>query len=112
MKISIVGSGRVGMVVAACFARLGNEVTVVDIDDEIVEAVNRGVSPIHEPGLDEIMCKANIKATSDYSEIIDSGVIFICVNTPSGEDGSISIEYIKAATEQIASILKKKQDYF
>ena len=111
MKISIVGSGRVGMVVAACFARLGNEVTVVDIDDEIVESVNRGVSPIHEPGLDEILGEANIKATSDYSKIIDSGVIFICVNTPSREDGSISIDYIKAATEQIASVLKKKQDY-
>lgn len=111
MRISVIGSGRVGMVVAACLAKSGNKVTVVDIDEEKVNMVNNKVSPAYEPGVDEILSQVNIKAASDYSKIEDSDIIFVCVNTPSNEDGSISLEYITEATKQIAVVLRKKKDY-
>ena len=111
MRISVIGSGRVGAVVAACFAKLGDKVTVIDTNDEITGAINRGVSSIYEPGLDELFTKASIEATSDYYGIMDSEVIFICVNTPSRGNGSISVEYIMEATKEIASVLKEKEDY-
>ena len=111
MRISVIGSGRVGTVVAACLAKLGNKVTVVDIDKEKIKTINSKVSPVYEPGLDEILSQVNIKATSDYSKIEDSDIIFICVNTPSKEDGSISLEYITEAAKQIAVVLRKKKDY-
>ncbi len=111
MRISVIGCGHVGLVVAACLAKLENKVTVVDVDEEKVKWVNTKASPICEPGLKEILSQVNIEATSDYWQIKDSEIIFICVPTPSKEDGSISLEHIIIATEQIASILKEKKGY-
>ena len=91
MRISVIGCGHVGLVVAACLAKLGNKVTVVDIDEEKVKRVNTKASPIYELGLEEILSQVNIEATSDYPSIRPSEIIFICVPTPSKEDGSISL---------------------
>jgi len=110
-RISIIGAGRVGLVVAACFAKMGNKITVVDIDESKIAEINSRVSPIAEPGLDEILNQFEIEATSDYEKVIDSEAIFICVNTPAKKDGSISLENIVAATEQIGNVLKWGESY-
>jgi UDPglucose 6-dehydrogenase len=110
-RISIIGAGRVGLVVAACFAKMGNKITVVDIDESKIAEINNKVSPIAEPGLGEILNGFEIEATSDYQKVIDSEAIFICVNTPPREDGSIALENIVTATEQIGKVLKRKQSY-
>ena len=91
MKISIVGAGYVGLVAAACLARLGNKITLVDIDKEKLKQVSQGVSPIHEPELAEILSQVDIETTSDYQRLVDSEVIFICVGTPSNDNGSMSL---------------------
>jgi len=96
-RISIIGAGRVGLVVAACFAKMGNKITVVDIDEGRIAEINSRVSPVAEPGLDEILNQFGIEATSDYGKVIDSEAIFVCVNTPAKKDGSISLENIVAA---------------
>lgn len=111
MKIAVIGSGHVGLVVAACLANLGNRVTVIDIDEYRVKEVNRRASPFVEEGLSEILRKVDIEATTDYQGIADSDATFICVGTPAKEDGSISLEYVVGAAKQIASVLKEKEGY-
>lgn len=111
MRISVIGSGYVGIVTGACLAKLGNKVTLIDVDREKVEAVNNGISPIYEEGLDEILREVNLEASSDYQRIIDSELILICVGTVSNEDGSISLDQLEAATEQIAEVIKRKSEY-
>jgi len=112
MKVSVIGAGYVGLVVATCIAKLDNEVIVVDIDEKKIEAINGKVSPICESGINEILSQINIKATSNYQQIANSEIVFICVNTPSKEDGSISLEHIVEAATQIAPALKEKRDYY
>lgn len=112
VRISVIGCGRVGLVVAAGFAKLGNKVTAVDISEEIVRKVNCKVSPIYEEDLDDILHKFHFQAVSTYQSIADSEIIFICVNTPSQEDGSISLRYLTEATKEVASVLKDKGDYY
>lgn len=112
MKVSVIGAGYVGLVVAVCLAKMGNEVIAVDTDKKQIEAINSRVSPIYEPGVNEILSQVNIRATSNYQEIAGSEIIFICVNTPSKEDGSISLESITKATTLITSALKEKKDYY
>jgi UDPglucose 6-dehydrogenase len=111
MRISIIGAGYVGLVAAACLAKLGHGIMLVDIDEVKLEQIASGISPIHEPGLDEILNQINIETTTDYQKIAGAEVIFICVGTPSDEDGSMSLEYIAKAAKQVAEVLKKKMDY-
>lgn len=111
MIISIVGAGYVGLVAAACLARLGNKITLVDIDKERLKQVSQGVSPIHEPELAEILSQVDIETTSDYQRLVDSEVIFICVGTPSNDNGSMSLEHIVEASRQISEVLEVKRDY-
>jgi UDPglucose 6-dehydrogenase len=111
MNISIIGTGYVGLVTGACFAKLGHKVTCVDIDSDKVQKINNGVLPIFEEGLDRILIsyKDNITATTDYKNaIMNTDVTFICVGTPSKKNGSIDVSYLKEATKQIAAILKDK----
>ena len=112
MRISIVGSGYVGIVAGACFARLGNDVTLIDIDSGTVDAINNKQLPIHEEGLGEILNQVHVEATSDYRQIVDTDIIFLCVGTPVDEDGSMSLEHIKRATEQIATAIEGKKGYY
>ncbi len=112
MNISIIGAGYVGLVTAACLAKLGNEVILIDIDEEKLEAIhNSRISPIYEEGLDELLRQVHIGVSTDYRKILHSDIIFICVGTPSDKSGSIFLEHITEATKQIAEILKTREDY-
>ena len=107
LKISVFGTGYVGLVTGACFADMGHDVTCVDIDASKVELLKSGKSPIYEPGLDE-MLSANIHAgrlhfTTQAKEATESAkIIFIAVGTPPHEDGSADLQYVLRVAEDIA----------
>jgi UDPglucose 6-dehydrogenase len=114
MRISIVGSGYVGLVTGIGFAELGNEVIFVDIDKTKIESINSLKPPIYEAGLEELMEKNSGKfyATDDYLEAIaNSEITFICVGTPSRDDGSIDLRYIESASKEIGKALANKDDF-
>ncbi|EEB73930.1 UDP-glucose/GDP-mannose dehydrogenase family protein [Thermococcus sp. AM4] len=114
MRISIIGSGYVGLVTGIGFVKLGNEVIFVDIDERKIEMINNAQPPIYEEGLEELMreFKGKYRATKDYRDaILNSEVTFIAVGTPSREDGSIDLTYVKQAAEEIGKILKEKDNY-
>jgi len=114
MNISIIGTGYVGLVSGACFAKLGNNVICVDIDENKIEKINKGISPIYEEGLDEILSrnKDKIKATADYKFAIEnSDITFICVGTPSKSDLSLDLSYIKKAAEEVGKQVQKKHGW-
>ncbi len=115
MKVSIIGSGYVGTVSAACFAELGHEVICIDIDEEKVKQINAGIPPIYEEGLEELMQKHaehHLIATSDYDyAVTNSDVSFICVGTPSGDDGSIDLSIVRAASASLGRAIAKKDGY-
>ncbi|HRN51644.1 MAG TPA: UDP-glucose/GDP-mannose dehydrogenase family protein [Anaerolineales bacterium] len=106
-KISVIGVGYVGLVTAACFSDLGNQVIALDVNEERVAGLKRGEMPIYEPGLEELV-KRNVAAgrlsfTTAYKEALkDSEFVFICVGTPSGEDGEADLKYVAAAARSIA----------
>ncbi|OYT28547.1 UDP-glucose 6-dehydrogenase [Thermoplasmatales archaeon ex4572_165] len=114
MNISIVGTGYVGLVSGACFAKLGHKVICVDIDEEKVEKINNGISPIFEKDLEEILQKysKNINATTSYKNAIqNSEITFICVGTPSKENGDIDLKYVDQAIKEIGLELKNKNNF-
>ncbi|NHN62888.1 UDP-glucose/GDP-mannose dehydrogenase family protein [Haloarcula sp. JP-Z28] len=108
MNVSIVGSGYVGTTVAACLADLGHEVVTIDIDEDIVDAINNGESPIHEPGLDELVAEhggGRLRASTDYEEILDTELTMLALPTPSNDDGSIDLQFMEAGAESIGEAL-------
>lgn len=108
MNIAVVGSGYVGTTIAACFADLGHDVTAVDIDKGIVERLNQGMAPIHEPGLNDLIAEhagGRLRATTDYEVIRDCDVIFLALPTPSNEDGSIDASIIEAGARSVGEAL-------
>ena len=114
MNLSVIGTGYVGLVTGACFAKLGHHVTCVDIDLEKIRKINNGVSPLYEEGLDSLLLtyKDKIAATADYSSALQkSDITFLCVGTPSLKNGSIDLTFIKESTKQIAAVLKNKNRY-
>ena len=114
MDISIIGTGYVGLVTGACFAKLGHNVICVDIDKKKIDAINNGTSLIYEEGLDEILSTYHdrINATSDYSRALNNTTItFICVGTPSHQDGTMDISYVLQAAEEIGRQLKNKKTW-
>ncbi|WP_135806406.1 UDP-glucose 6-dehydrogenase AglM [Halorussus marinus] len=111
MKISIVGSGYVGTTVAACFADLGHDVTNVDIDETVVDAINDGAAPIHEPGLDELIADHGgdrLRATTDYGAVRDTDVTFLALPTPARDDGSIDLGIIEQGARSLGEALAEK----
>ena len=106
MKVTIFGSGYVGLVTGACFAEAGNHVVCVDIDVGKVERLQRGEIPIHEPGLDEIVRrnqeKGRLKFTTSAEDGIAHGLFqFIAVGTPPDEDGSADLSHVLSVAETI-----------
>ncbi|MBE8539378.1 nucleotide sugar dehydrogenase [Geoglobus acetivorans] len=110
MNISVIGSGYVGMVTGIGFAELGNEVIFVDIDEKKVDTINSGKAPIFEKELDELIQRNRnkYKATKEYNIIADTDITFICVGTPSREDGSIDLTFVKSAAAEIGKVLASK----
>jgi len=111
MEIAIVGSGYVGLVTGACFAEVGHHVICVDNDDRKVKALQSGIIPIYEPGLDDLVHRnvaaRRIRFTNSIEEGVDnSQVIFIAVPTPPQSDGSVDLTYIERVAREIASVLK------
>ena len=107
MKISVIGTGYVGLVNGACLSDLGNDVTCIDINKEKIDNLNNGIIPIYEPGLEEII-QRNIKSnrihfSTDYSSIKSSNVTYITVGTPPKEDGSADLKYVLSAAECFAN---------
>jgi UDPglucose 6-dehydrogenase len=107
-NIAVIGTNYVGLVTAACFAELGNQVIGIDIDPAKVERLGRGQLPIYEPGLEEIVVQ-NLKAgrlrfTLDYVEGLASAQFaFVCVGTPSGIEGEADMSQVKAAAQSLGS---------
>ena len=112
MRVTVFGTGYVGLVTGTCLAEVGNQVACVDIDKAKVDGLNRGVIPIYEPGLEE-MVHANhaggrITFTTDAAEPIAHGeVIFIAVGTPPDEDGSADLQYVLAVARTIGKHLSR-----
>jgi UDPglucose 6-dehydrogenase len=111
-KIAVAGTGYVGLVAGVCFAEVGHQVTCVDIDENKVNMMKQGISPIYEVGLEELMQKnyasGRIDYTIDYkSAYKDVDVIFIGVGTPERSDGSIDLSYIETVSRQIAESIEK-----
>ena len=113
MKLTIVGSGYVGLVSGACFAEMGNKVTCVDIDPVKIEKLNQGIIPIFEPGLEAMVLKnvqhKNLIFTTALSEgLQNSEIVFIAVGTPMGEDGSADLQYVLAVAKLIGQSMQKR----
>lgn len=112
MKITVAGTGYVGLVTGVCLAEVGHDVTCVDVDENKVKLMKSGVSPIYEEGLEELMQKnyaaGRIHYTTDYQNAYrDSEAIFIGVGTPEMPDGSANLSYIATVSRQIAESVEK-----
>lgn len=113
MKITIVGTGYVGLVTGTCFSEVGIDVTCIDIDEKKIEGLKNGIMPIYEPGL-EPMVKSNLEkgrlhfSTSLKENLKDSEAVFIAVGTPPGEDGSADLKYVLAVAREVG---QNMEDY-
>ncbi|MGM0605992.1 MAG: UDP-glucose 6-dehydrogenase AglM [Halobacteriota archaeon] len=108
MNVSIVGSGYVGTTIAACLADLGHDVVNVEIDESIVESINAGESPIHEPGLEaliEALAGSTLRATTDYAAVRDTDVTLLCLPTPQTDDGSLDLTVMRAGATSLGDAL-------
>lgn len=110
MKVSIVGTGYVGLVTGTCFAEMGNTVYCVDTDKTKIEALKQGVIPIYEPGLAELVQKnyrtESLRFTTDIQETLQhTSLCFIAVGTPMDEDGSADLQYVLAVAKEIGQYM-------
>lgn len=109
MKITVIGSGYVGLVSGICFAKLGHEISCVDKDESKISKLNSGVITIFEPGLkevlDEVVAARKISFSTDLKQALNgSQAVFIAVGTPQDEDGSADLSYVLAAAKEIAEL--------
>ena len=106
MKVGVIGSGYVGLVAAACFAEMGNDVICVDVDENKISKLKDGIIPIYEPGL-EVLVKENykresLKFTTEINGSLNTAeVVFIAVGTPMGDDGSADLQYVLQVAQSI-----------
>jgi UDPglucose 6-dehydrogenase len=116
MKLGIIGSGYVGTTAAVCFADLGHEIMIVDVDESTVRRLNEGDAPISEPGLDGPLSRcagSSLFATTDYEDLVDFGpeVIVLALPTPSNDDGSIDTAIVEAGAESLGAVLGDIEGY-
>ncbi|MDR2187325.1 MAG: UDP-glucose/GDP-mannose dehydrogenase family protein [Azonexus sp.] len=110
MKITVVGSGYVGLVSGACLAEVGNDVLCLDVDPEKIRILEGGGIPIHEPGLEDMvrrnMAAGRLSFTTDIEQAVRHGTVqFIAVGTPPDEDGSADLQYVLAAARNIGRLM-------
>src|SRR5215475_6728331 len=113
-SISVIGLGKLGSPMAACFGARGFRVIAADVDSRKVEVINAGVPPIHEPGLAELLLesKGNLKATLDVEDAVrETDATFIVVATPSQPGGDFSLRYALSACESIGRAIREKSAY-
>ena len=106
MKIAVVGTGYVGLVTGACLADVGIEVTCVDVNEQKINNLKKGILPIYEPGLDAIVernaASGRLKFSTSLAEALPGAeAAFIAVGTPPGEDGSADLQYVLAVADGI-----------
>jgi len=111
MKIVVAGTGYVGLVTGACLSEVGHNVTCVDVDEKKVEIMKKGISPIYEPGLDELLERnykeGRLDFTTDYKNAYkNADIVFIGVGTPERADGSANLDYVFTVCGQIAENLE------
>jgi len=110
-RLGVIGTGYVGLTTGACFASLGHHVVCGDIDQRKVDMLNAGQIPIVEAGLEQVVANARGAGRLEFvlgaeAAVADADIVFLCVPTPQGEDGSADLSYIKAAAAQIAPLLR------
>lgn len=110
MRITVIGTGYVGLVTGTCFSEMGNKVYCIDIDNSKIESLKKGIVPIYEPGLEELVIKnsenGDLFFTKDLKEGLEnSDICFLAVGTPMDEDGSADLQYVLAAAKEIGQIL-------
>lgn len=110
MQIAVIGTGYVGLVAGACLADMGNEVICVDNDKNKLDKLKKGIIPIYEPGLEELV-KANVQEnrlvfSSDLKSAVEKSLVcFIAVGTPQSEDGSADLHYVFEVAKSIAEAM-------
>lgn len=110
MHIAVIGTGYVGLVTGACFAEFGVEVTCVDVDENKIERLNKGIIPIYEPGLDQIVEKSSkagrLHFTTDIKSAVEQAlVVFLAVGTPPKKDGSPDMSFYQQAAKDVAGAM-------
>ncbi len=113
MKVSVIGTGYVGLIQAVGLAEFGFNVVGIDIDETKVKQLNEGKCPLYEEGLEELLKKhinKNLTFTTSYESIKDSDVIFLCVGTPQDRDGNADLRFLFSAVEKIKETISK-DDY-
>ena len=113
MRITIVGTGYVGLVVGGCFAETGNDVVCADVNEQKIAGLQRGVLPIYEPGLGEIVARnladRRLTFTTDVDDAVAGAeVVFIAVGTPSDEDGSADLRHVLDVAERIGRSMTRE----
>lgn len=111
MRMTMVGTGYVGLVSGVCFSNTGIDVTCLDVDEAKIDRLKAGDCPIYEPGLTELMARntaaGRLHFTTDKAEAYrDAEMIFICVGTPTGDDGQTDLSYVLGAADDIAAVMK------
>ena len=111
MKVSMIGTGYVGLVSGVCFAEIGHDVTCIDINLEIIKKLNNGEIPIYEPGLREILVRnknsERIKFTENYESVKEAKVVFLAVGTPSTSSGEADLQYVYDSATQCVKLMKE-----
>jgi UDPglucose 6-dehydrogenase len=111
MHLTMIGTGYVGLVTGVCLSNTGNDVICYDVNQEKIDVLNNGGCPIYEPGLTELIEK-NVKAgrltftTDEEAAFRDAEMVFICVGTPTGDDGSTNLSFVMNAAEDIGRVIK------
>ena len=113
MNITVVGSGYVGLVSGTCFSEMGNKVTCVDINQKKIQKLKKGIIPIYEPGLEQMVLKniknSNLFFSTNLGEAINNAeIVFIAVGTPMGDDGSADLQYVLAVAKSIGQTMEKR----
>ncbi|MEM4292351.1 MAG: UDP-glucose 6-dehydrogenase, partial [Archaeoglobaceae archaeon] len=109
MKISVVGAGYVGLVTGIGFASLGHEITFVDVDAKKAKMIGKAEPPLYEKGLKELMKNlSNYRATTEFKEIEDSEIVFICVGTPFKDEKKMDLSQLESAALEISKYLSRQ----